>query len=62
VLKNNKKVLMLYVKKVSLLSKFISVDSFLRFLRELEKEKGLKFGAREHVEKSITICEAVLND
>jgi hypothetical protein len=35
------------------------VDSFLRFLRELEKCDGLAFEARKHVEDSIRIAELV---
>lgn len=38
------------------------VDSFLLFLRELEKTDGLAFEARTAVEGSIKIAEAMLND
>lgn len=35
---------------------------FLRFLKLLAEEKSLKGKARQHVEDSIKICEAHLNE
>lgn len=37
-------------------------SDFLKFLKELQKEKGLKGNARIAVEDSIKICEASLNE